>query len=427
SAPSQPCSGIQPPSGTGSTTLTKTTTSDPLAGSAGVTAATGHMSSVAALTAPAAPTTGANVTFGFGAAPSMPTGCLAVSPSSGVWTVSCANGGTYHFGLLTVSGGATLNFATSGSGSTYTFSQGVFTQGGTNTTFGAGTFNIGPMSSGCNGSATYSICNTGTSLTFGGPSTFVISSGVSNGGGTIIVMGSGSTNSYQIGPGSDGNALLVQGGARMTLADATGVSDLFQLKGAVNVGGGGCTILPAAAQHDINGNFITSGGVVMGAGVYTVNGYAGFGANSGGDASCNGSTVGVSGAGVTLVISGVSTPTSGVCSGQAFCVASGFSNVTLTAPSSGTTSGLVVLGPASSSIAAGALFTGGASGTSLSGVFYFPDGPITLGGGASIGNGANQCLELIGTQISLTGGTAAASTCVGGGSGSSGSTVALVQ
>ena len=48
--------------------------------------------------------------------------------------------------------------------------------GGTTATFGAGTYNIGTVS--CSGTNGYSICNTGTSLTFNGPSTFVLSGGV---------------------------------------------------------------------------------------------------------------------------------------------------------------------------------------------------------------------------------------------------------
>ena len=46
-------------------------------------------------------------------------------------------------------------------------------------------------------------------------------------------------------------------------------------------------------------------------------------------------------------------------------------------------------------------------------------------GGASVGGGTGQCLELIGTQVSLSGGTAAASNCVSGGGGNV--KIALVQ
>jgi hypothetical protein len=71
------------------------------------------------------------------------------------------------------------------------------------------------------------------------------------------------------------------------------------------------------------------------------------------------------------------------------------------------------------------VFTQGASNSSLSGVFYFPSGPITLSGGATVGNGSGQCLQLIGSRVTLTGGTAAASACISNSSSAGG--VVLVQ
>ena len=73
----------------------------------------------------------------------------------------------------------------------------------------------------------------------------------------------------------------------------------------------------------------------------------------------------------------------------------------------------------------GAAFAEGAANTSLSGAFYFPQGAITLSGGASVGGGSGQCLEMIGTQVTLSGGTAVASNCASGGGG--GVKIALVQ
>jgi len=203
------------------------------------------------------------------------------------------------------------------------------------------------------------------------------------------------------------------------------------LVGTLNVasGGGSCVTLPAASAHDINGNFATAGGTILGAGIYTVNGYVALGNGGGGDVWCNSSTVGMSGTGVSFVISATSTPTSGTCSGQAFCLAAGYNHVTLVSPSSGNATDLIVLGPTSSSNTAGATFAEGASNTSLSGAFYLPNGPFTLSGGASVGNGTGQCLEVIASQVTLSGGTALATTCtgLGGGSSSSSAAVVLVQ
>ena len=98
--------------------------------------------------------------------------------------------------------------------------------------------------------------------------------------------------------------------------------------------------------------------------------------------------------------------------------------VPLTAPSSGPTGNLVVVGPTNGGTA-GASFSEGASNTSLSGAVYFPNGPVTLDGGASVGNGPGQCLELIGSQVTLAGGTVLASSCFSG--AGSGGGVVLVQ
>ncbi len=163
---------------------------------------------------------------------------------------------------------------------------------------------------------------------------------------------------------------------------------------------------------------------MLGSGVYTITGYMDLGGTAGGDVSCNGTTVGMSGSGVTIVLGGATLPASGICSGEAFCLAAGYSNVALTAPGgSATTAGLVVVGPASRT--GGATFAEGASNTTLSGAFYFPQGTISLSGGASVGGGTGQCLEMIGTQVTLSGGTTAASNCVAGGGGSV--KIALVQ
>ncbi|MGH6985743.1 MAG: pilus assembly protein TadG-related protein [Caulobacteraceae bacterium] len=436
-APSEPCNGITAPSG-GSLRLLKVTTPDPLAGSLGVATATNRLASVIALSSPAAPSVPAGTSIAFGWSQSTTqseataAGCSA-SFSSSTWTLTCPSGGTYDFGSVTVGGGISVNFNTGGSASTtydfggsidnsgssmtfgpgtYNIAGGLITGGGTTTAFAAGTFNIGTSSSSCNGEAKFSICNTGSSLAFGGPSAFDLTAGIYNAGGSSLSMGSGSTNSYVIGKASDGNAIWLGGGSKTAFADAT--SGLFQLVGNLDVasGGGSCLQLPAAPQHDIDGNFATAGGTILGAGVYTVHGYIALGGNGGGDVSCWGSTIGMVGNSVTLVTDGASTPSSGNCKGAAFCVASGYADIALTAPSSGATAQIVAIGPLSSFNSASAIFAEGSGTTSLSGAFYFPNGPVSLSGGATLASQSGQCLELIGSQVSLNGGSAVASKCV---------------
>jgi hypothetical protein len=345
------------------------------------------------MTAPTMPSVpaGSNISFSSGAgttaAQAIAIGCVAVKVSS-TWTLTCPPGGTYNFATLTVGGGVTLNFNVGGSATntynfsavlalqstvnfgpgTYKMAAGLTLSGGTVATFGAGTYTIGQTAANCSfASARVSICNAGTSLTFGGPSTFVLAAGISSSGGTTLSMGSGTTNSYTIGPNSTGKAIVLGGGAKLTIADATGGSSLFKVVGHIDVssGGGSCLTLPAATNHDIKGYFSSAGGSILGAGTYTFDGYFALGQNNGGAVTCNGVSVGLSAANTTFVISGSGSPTSGNCSGQAWCIAAGFSHVTATAPTSGTYAKLLVVGPTGNTN--GALFTGGASNVSLSG------------------------------------------------------------
>jgi hypothetical protein len=443
-APSQPCSGIKAPSGK-TLKIAKTATTDPLSGNGAVASAKGHLSSVASQTSPtvAAAAAGTSIEFGWSTSATQNAaktiGCTATWTSgTSTWAMTCPNDGTYNFGTVTVGGGIKVQFNTAGtakttynfgglltlSGSTWTFGPGVYNitkglsvGGGTTVTFGAGTYNIGAMAAACNGGV-YSICHTGTALTFGGPSAFTVASGIYVGGGSAMTVGSGTTNTYDIGASGNGFAVNINGGSSLSLADATGT---FKATGNIVSAGGSCLTLPAASQHDIKGYLSASGGVILGSGVWTLNDYFALGASGGGNVTCNGTSVGVSGSNVTIVTAATTTPASGTCKGAAFCVGSGYSNVTLTAPTSGSTAKLVVV----NATTAGAVFTQGASNSSLSGVFYFPSGPITLSGGATIGNGAGQCLQLIGSRVTLTGGTAAASACITNSSSAGG--VVLVQ
>lgn len=333
--------------------------------------------------------------------------------------------GTYNVGKLVTAGGTT----TFGAG-TFNFSKGLATGGGATTVFGAGTFKIGMSDSVCNyGAARVSVCNT-SALTFRGPSVFELAGGLNNTGGATLTFGSGTSNSYKIGPGSNGDAITLAGGATMIMADATAVGSVFQVVGNVNAGGGGsCFVVPAAAQHDIEGNFMASGAVVLGAGVYTVDGFFTLGSSGGGSATCNGSTVSVSANNVTLVLSGKTKSSSGSCTGYVFCVAAGYSNISLTAPQTGATAKLAVIGPTSSSNTGGATFAEGGSNAKISGAFYFPYGPIIMNGGSSVMGSADasRCLQLIGSRITLSGGTAATSECIAASGATATSKVSLVQ
>ena len=427
--PSQPCGGIEPPTGTASVNLVKVATADPLATNTAVAAAFTHLANVATLTGPSGPTvtTGNGILFTYGSpavGPLAGTGGCSGAWAQPVWTVTCPPGGIYHFGTISLGGGITLNFAVGSAGSatntydfsgainvsgagatfgpgTYNVAGGIITGGGSTTTFGASaysTYNIGTGTVSCSGSF-YSICNNGTSLTFGAGS-YTIAGGICNcNSGTLSIGLGSSANSFTIGAGSAGYAINAPG--TTTLGNmATGT---FQAVGNISTGGGSTFTLSAAPAHDLKGTFSLAGSATLGAGTYTVAGNFTLGGSGGGGT--------VTGSAVTIITSGT------------FSVAAGYTNLTLTAPTSGTLQDLVV----ASNAAGGASFSEGASGNSLSGAFYFPIALITLSGAGSVGNGTGQCLELIGSAIALSGGSALASTCSGLAGNVSGGGVALVQ
>jgi hypothetical protein len=448
-SPMQPCGGLT------ASVIGNAATADPLVSNSVIGSATSRVVTVASITSPSPPTPTAGGAIDFGTDPvstgsqAQADGCAATLAGT-TWTLTCPQGpsSTYNFGAITVASGMTVNFNTAGLGTTtYNFSgsitnsgtalnfgpgtyntaQGIMTAASTTTSFGAGTFNVGPGTGTCNGGATYSICNRGASLTFDGPSNFTLSAGIYNASGSILTLGNGSANSFQIGASSDGNSIYAAGGATTTLADATSGTGLFQLAGNIEIAaGGGCVALSAAAQHDVNGSILLAGGTLLGAGVYTATGFIAIGENGAGDVTCNGVTLGVNAAGVTMVSGASTTPAASPCYNAAFCVASGYTNVTLTAPTSGGDALLLAIGPTASTNGAGASFASGASNTSLSGVMYFPNGAVTLSGAANVGNGAGQCLQVVGSQITVSGTTAMASTCLAAGTGAP-MTVALVQ
>jgi Putative Flp pilus-assembly TadE/G-like len=345
----------------------------------------------------------------------------------------------YVEGTFTNTNGTTI---VQGSNVTFYVQNGLVTGGGTTTTLGAGTYKLGASSSNsCNGSNTYSICNTGSILTIQGPSTFVLAGGIYNNGGETLLLGtstvgttSPTTNSFNIGKAADGNSIAMGGGAKTTLADATGTGDVFQLAGNLNVtsGGGSCLVLSASPTHYIKGNFATAGGSYLGSGTYVINGYVGLGTNGGGDVSCtvNGtaSTIGLYASSVSFVIGGATTVTCNSIA-SSFCVSAGYGHVTITAPTSGSEAGVAVVGPTSSSNTSSAVFNSGASNTSISGVFYYPNGTLDLSGAAALHSAmTGACLELSAAQINVTAGGSVGAICPGLATSAAGpSGIALVK
>ncbi len=175
--------------------------------------------------------------------------------------------------------------------------------------------------------------------------------------------------------------------------------------------------LPTLAGHAINGTmtFSGSGGMTLGAGLYAIAGNVWLGAANGGGS--------VSGQAVTIAVTGSSpkaaeTAPSGTKAPVVY-IGAGYSNVTLTAPTSGNYKNVAMVGPLSpsglpTSSNGGAWLDQGASNATVGGAFYFPNGPLTVSGGASIGNGTGQCLQIVASQITLCPSGSQTQTCSNG-------------
>ena len=458
-APLQPCSGISAP-------VVRKVTADPLLTHAGIAAARARLSYVQNLDWPGHPgvPVGKNIDFGWDQAATKAQiaavggGCTGTfSGSTSTWTMTCT-GTTLSFGSITLAGGQSLNFNTGSAATTvYQFSGHIMnTNGGDTMRFGKGIYRMdgGIMNDG-NGKIIFntgdfwigtlpkddsrcdnniqSICNNGNTISFGAgtgqPSKFLIACGIYNHGGGYMSFGDGIGNSYKSGVSRTQYAINMKGGSTTIFADMSGnniagTPNLFELAGKIVTDGGSCLIIGAATNHDNRAYIDASGAVIMGAGNWTVAQYAWFGNAQGGNVNCGGSSVGIKAIGVSFYAEGAGTPTTGLCANQAFCIAAGYSNVEMTAPTAGDLAKIVVFGSASSGQTQGALFAQGASGVSLSGAFYMPNGPVALTGGATVGDKTGQCLTLIGKTITLAGGTVAASACV---DSTASAQVALVQ
>jgi len=439
-APSQPCSGIKGPKGTAASIVNRHTP-DPFEGSPKVAAGVERLTVASSLSYPPAPSvpTGPDIDFGWDQnatkTKASAAGCTATW-NQPKWTLSCGSKKTINFGKLTMGGGIDLDFALDAPQGTMIQFSGIVTVTGQSVRFGAASYQFakGLQVSGHavfgNGASYqfgrhdcgYSVCVTGGwSLTLGGPAFYSMSHGFVVAGGATLTMGDGTANSYRFGPGQDGHAIRVQGGGKAFLADATGKDGRFEAKGGVLTDGGSCLALPAASNHDVEGPMSFSGGAILGAGLYAVDGHFALGDNGGGNVSCYGRTVSLDALDVTLVLSGSTVAKGWSCKDSAFCVAAGYSNVKLIAPKDGPAAGFAVIGPQDPSVNKGATFAEGGSGAMVSGVFYFPHGPVQLKGGSSIlGKSGIGCLQVVGTWIELSGGTAAASECkeaAGGGKG----------
>lgn len=153
------------------------------------------------------------------------------------------------------------------------------------------------------------------------------------------------------------------------------------------------------------GNGVT---VTMSPGVYVING------SSGGEFSVSGGSK-LSGTGVTIVLTG-----SG--SNYATVSISNGARVTLSAPTTGATAGLVFFADPNSPSSPGSSFAGGSEMT-LTGALYFPSQTVSYSNAAST---SSTCTQLVAWHVSFVGGSAFDSTCASAGTSTIGATPSLL-
>ena len=422
--PDQPCNGVQAPVGQVLNLLRKQVV-DPYSADASITGAQARVVQtglqllvpppvVVAVLPPAISFAGSVLTTTVANAKTA--GCTAALTGK-VWNVT-ACGATVTLASISVAAGYSVNFNTAGAATTVYNIAGEISSSGDALSFGPGVFNVaggirnlgsGSMTftggalnlgfgllSTCSDGTAYSLCNKGR-FTASGPVSVTASNGIYNAAAATMTLGSGSGNSYRIGKALLGSAMRLAVGSTTMLGN--GIGDyLFAGDIAMDAGSGSCLVIGSAPNHDINGSLRTAGATVLGGGTYTVTGAVLLGVNGAADAMCNGTSQGVAASGVTFVVGGgLGVPLSGPCALEAFCVAPGYNNVVVTAPTSGLLAKVAVIGPALN--ASGALFSSGLSNTSLSGLFYVPLGLVDISGGVGVGSGLGQCLELVVGQL----------------------------
>lgn len=135
-----------------------------------------------------------------------------------------------------------------------------------------------------------------------------------------------------------------------------------------------------------------------------------------GDLTINGGAS-VHGTGVTIVL------TSSTASSYATVTINGGAHVNLTAPNSGTLSGIVVFGDRNAPVGTSYKFNGG-SGQLYGGAVYLPNGDVQWAGGATT---STNCTQVIGDTITFTGNSDLTVNCTGFGTKPIGFNTALVE
>lgn len=383
---------VEPGSGiTGTRSQRSVTVADPLAGDARLTAAFAALGSPATPVRPTVPT-GNDLTLGW-----YPTTMTfqnrTVTMVNGTWTFPP---GTYNFRnlntnslTLTIQGPSVVTVSGSvniGGGGKLIIGDGpvsiaapITLGGGTSMTLGAGRHYLGRVTVGG-----------GSSLIIGAGDLDVDGPLNINGGGARMTVGAGDVT---IGA-SGGKGIELAGGGELRFGHGR-----FSTAGSIVTQGGSTLEIGETATHHINGDLDLRGTVILGRGLYLINGA--FTNTTGGS---------ITGTDVTFILKDQLTYAGGA-------------GINLAAPGEGSTWGIPGILFASLTTTATS-FGGGAQG-SYSGTLYFPDFNFTLSGGAGMNS---SCFTLIARSVTVTSGPSATSICPGlGGAATSSGNATLIR
>ena len=424
-------------------TKATTTLSDPWANDAARLAAIGLIGTYSAPVAIGNPTTPAGSNWTFNYSPSAPLSSWWNS-STKTYTVPAGN---YTVGSIAVDGGIRVNFSNNssitiangfsngGSGVNFRNSDvsvnGGFNSGSSGVTFGDGTLWIGSGTVSFNGTNTKGTGNVyiNSTLNIGGGSSFTMGNGLHRfgrltiGGGGFMKLGTGNfqantgvfisgdsefsmlAGNAVIGPHTDGQAINLDGSARMFLADGE-----FSANGHVDTEGGSKLVFGVTTNHYINGNFNVRGAALFGKGRYTINGN--FINGTGGTtwpytSTRNGLTYG-------STLEGVSTSGYDMAGVDVSFFLNGTLNLAggaktllyaATTSTGGAISELLL-----SSATTNATTWGAGSNSVFSGTVHVPNSSVSMSGGNST-TSSGRCFALVARTIAVTGGAATGSAC----------------
>jgi hypothetical protein len=220
-------------------------------------------------------------------------------------------------------------------------------------------------------------------ITLGGGSNITLGAGNLDVDGPINISGGGSRMTVGAGDvavgAANGKGIELSGGGELRFGHGR-----FSSAGSIVTQGGSTLAIGDTATHYINGDLDLRGTVILGRGLYLINGA--FSNTTGGS---------ITGTDVTFILRDQLTYAGGA-------------GINLAAPGENSTWGIP--GILFASMTSKAVSFGGGAQGKYSGALYFPKSDFTLSGGAGM---SSSCFTLIAKSVTVTSGPTATSTCPG--------------